>query len=147
MQRFTKERTNEQSANLFDISGTELTPEMFGIKIKQMELNYEKKCPAEKYVLLWQHIERESWSLERFDYAVHQLLMKHKWPVWTIADFYAVEQPTGFNHVQYLNMVHKYGESINETLECHQHIQSKQTIYVDKSHNWHPDKSIFKQIW
>ena len=73
----------------FTLTGTPLTGEDFAKFEVILKTAYNKNYDSNLFRLLFEMVFDDGWTRESLEYALKQMIKRHKWGTWTIADFYS----------------------------------------------------------
>jgi len=74
--------------NALDLIGKKITPEDFAQAREMLQTNFGIEFLNEKFEMLFELILEEGWTHERFRETLKWFLKNHKYPNWTIADWF-----------------------------------------------------------
>ncbi|MCB0753225.1 MAG: hypothetical protein KDC52_17265, partial [Ignavibacteriae bacterium] len=75
--------------NALDLIGDKVTPEDFAKAREMLQTNYGIEFLNEKFEMLFELILEDGWTKERFHETLKWFLKNHKYPNWTIADWFS----------------------------------------------------------
>lgn len=78
----------ESGINGLDLIGHKITPEDFAKAREMLQTNFGLEFSNEKFELLFRLILEDGWTNERFYQTLKWFLKNHKYPNWTIADWF-----------------------------------------------------------
>ncbi len=102
--------------NALDLIGSKITASDKVRAEQLIQMNYGVEYPSEKFQMLYEMIENDNWSSERFQHTLKWFLKTKKFPNWTIADFFEHKSPKLYPYSRYLSELEK-NRSLNDEIE------------------------------